>query len=216
MKLFKKKCRFERSLAILSEKGFTEEYAASLKAELAEAERGQDIAKGKSFLANAQLILGNITDAYQTFEEIDLKKLEPRLQGNLFSNMVFADFVRDNFKRAEELYRSRNAEILGEHSDASKRSLAIHEHIKGRYETAVEILVNMMDSECRFLDICMVKSMLRLDMYEKAADFSAFFNRYNGCGELTVEVNKLRNKIVSGLPPKRKAEYIKSSDVPRI
>lgn len=211
MKLFKKKCRFERSLAILSEKGFTEEYAASLKSELAEAEREQDIAKGKSFLANAQLILGNITDAYQTFEEIDLKKLEPRLRGNLFSNMVFADFVRDDFKRAEKLYQSHNAEILGEHSDASRRSLAIHEHIKGRYETAVEILVNMMDSECRFLDICMVKSMLRLDMYEKAADFSAFFSRYNGCGELAAEVNKLRNKIVSGLPPKRKADYIKNS-----
>ena len=57
MKLFKKKCRFEKSLAILSEKGFTEEYAESLKTEISEAEREQDIAKGKSFLANALLIL---------------------------------------------------------------------------------------------------------------------------------------------------------------
>ena len=211
MKLFKKKCRFERSLAILSEKGFTAEYAESLRSELSKAEREQDIAKGKSFLANALLILGNITEAYQTFEEINIKKLEPRLLGNLVSNMVFADFVQDRFKRAENLYQTFNAAILGEHSDASKRSLAIHEHIKGRYENSVEILVNMMDSECRFLDICMVKSMLRLDMFEQAADFSAYFSRYSGCGELGEEVKKLKNKIIGGLPPKKKAEYIKNS-----
>lgn len=209
MKLFKKKCRFEKSLLILSEKGFSREYAESLKSELSEAERAQDIAKGKSFLANALLILGNITEAYTVFEETDLKKLEPNLVGNLVSNMVFADFVQDKFKRAEELYQTHNSAILGEHSDTSKRSLAIHEHIKGRYETAIEILVNMMDSECRFLDICMVKSMLRLDMFERAADFSACFNRYKDCGELAEEVNKLKNKIIGGLPPKRKAEYIK-------
>lgn len=140
-----------------------------------------------------------------------MKKLEPYLVGNLVSNMVFADFVRDNFKRAEELYKIYNASILGEHSDASKRSLAIHEHIKGRYENSVEILVNMMDSECRFLDICMVKSMLRLDMFEQAADFSAYFSRYSSCGELAEEVKKLRKKIIGGLPPKKKAEYIKNS-----
>ena len=93
-KIFKKKCRFEKSLLILSEKGFSEEYAESLKAELAAAERKQDIAKGKSFLANALLILGSINEAYQTFEEIDLKKLEPHLVGNLVSNMIFADLDR--------------------------------------------------------------------------------------------------------------------------
>ncbi|MDE7279787.1 MAG: hypothetical protein K2N26_08705 [Oscillospiraceae bacterium] len=211
MKLFKKKCRFEKSLTILSEKGFTAEYAQSLRDELAEAERKQDIAKGKSFLANALLILGNISEAYQTFEDINMKYLEPHLIGNLVSNMVFADFVRNKFKRAEELYQAYNAAILGEHSDASKRSLAIHEHIKGRYENSVEILVNMMGSECRFLDICMVKSMLRLDMFEQAADFSAYFSRYSSCGELGEEVKILKNKIISGLSPQKKAEYIKNS-----
>ncbi|MCM1024368.1 MAG: hypothetical protein NC395_09975 [Prevotella sp.] len=211
MKLFKKKCRFEKSLAVLSEKGFIDEYAASLKAELAEAERPQDIARGKSFLANAQLILGDLTEAYGTFEEIDMKKLEPYLVGNLVSNMIFVCFVQDKFKLAEELYQTYNAAVLREHSDASKRSLAIHEHIKGRYEVSVEIYVNMMGSECRFLDICMVKSMLRLDMFEQAADFSLFFDRYSGCGELAAEVKKLKDKIIGGLPPKRKADYIKKS-----
>lgn len=209
MMLWKKKSRFERSLKILAEKGFTAEYADSLRAEIGEAKRAQDIAKGKSFLANALLILGNLTEAYAVFEDINMKKLEPHLRGNLVSNMVFLKFVQDDFKAAEELYRTYNAEILGEHSDAAKRSLAIHEHIKGRYENSVEIFAKMMDSECRFLDICMVKSMLRLDMYERAADFSLYFKRYDSCGELAEEVKKLRKKIIGGLPPKVKAEYIK-------
>lgn len=191
MKLWRKKCRFEKSLKILSEKGFTREYADSLKSELAEAERAQDIAKGKSFLANALLILGDLSEAYAVFEDIDMKKLEPHLRGNLVSNMVFLKFVEDDFKSAEELYRTYNAAILGEHSDASKRSLAIHQHIMGRYETAVEILAKMLESECRFLDICMVKSMLRLDMYERAADFKVLLKRYEGCGELGKQVGKL-------------------------
>lgn len=213
MKIFKKKCRFEKSLQILSEKGFTAEYADSLKDELSEAEREQDIAKGKSFLANALLILGNLSEAYAVFEEISMKKLEPYLQGNLVSNMIFLRFMQNDFKSAEELYRTYNAAVLGEHSDASKRSLAIHEHINGRYEVAVEIFAKMMTSECRFLDICMVKSLLRLDMYERAAEFSSCFGRYADCGELGAEVKKLRRKIIDGLPPEVKAEYIKKTAV---
>ncbi len=209
MKLWKKKCRFEKSLKILAESGFTAEYAESLRSELAEAEREVDIAKGKSFLANALLILGELSEAFSVFSEINMKKLEPYLHGNLVGNMVFLKFVQDDFKTAEQLYRDYNAEILGEHGDVSKRSLAIHEHIQGRYETSVEILAKMMNSECRFLDICMVKSMLRLDMYERAADFSAYFKRYENCGELAEEISKLRKKIMNGLSPKAKAEYAK-------
>ncbi len=211
MKLWKKRCRFEKSLTILSEKGFTAEYAESLKAELSDAERAEDIAKGKSFLANALLILGDLTGAFAVFEEIDMKKLEPHLRGNLVSNMVFLKFVQDDFKTAEELYQTYNAEILGEHSDAAKRSLAIHEHINRRYETAVEIFIKMMGSECRFLDICIVKSMLRLDMFEQAADFSAYFKRYEACGELADEVNKLQKKVSSGLSHNGKAVHKKNS-----
>lgn len=195
MKLWKKKHSFERSLKILAEKGFTREYADSLRNELAEAERPRDAAKGKSFLANALLILGDLSEAYAVFEDIDMKKLEPHLVGNLVSNMIFLKFAQDDFTAAEELYQTYNAAVLGEHSEASKRSLAIHEHIKGRYETSVEILAKMLESECRFLDICMVKSMLRLDMYERAADFKVLLRRYEGCGELGRQVDKLMRKM---------------------
>ena len=211
MIFFKKKCRFEKALAILGESGFTREYAEMLKTEIAEAERPQDIAKGKSFLVNALIILGDLTEAYQVFETINMKKLDANLHGNLVSNVIFSLFVQNKFKLADELYVEYNAAVLNEHSDTSSRSLAIHQHINGNYEAAIEILLNMMESECRFLDICMVKAMLRLDMYERASEFSKFFDRYEGCNELTKEIHKLKNRIFDGLSPKQKTKYIKNN-----
>ncbi len=211
MMFLKKKCRFEKALSILSKSGFTREYTEMLKTELAEAERPQDIAKGQSFLINALIIQGDLTEAYQTFEKINLKKLDAHLHGNLVSNVIFCLFVQNKFKAADEMYVKYNVAVLNEHSDASRRSLAIHQHIKGNYEAAIEILLNMMESECRFLDICMVKAMLRLDMYERAAEFTKCFDRYENCGELTKEIHKLKNKVFEGLPPKLKTQYIKNN-----
>lgn len=207
MSFFKKKCKFSKALEILAKEGFTENYAETLREELAEAERPQDIARGKSFLANALLILGNLTEAYSVFEEIDIKKLEHYLRGNLVSNMIFCKFVLDDFAAADELYKKYNSEVLGERGEVMKRSLAIHQHIQGRYEVAVEIFVKMLDGDCRFLDICMVKTLLRLNMYERAKEFTAGFDRYKDCGELTAETEKLQKKISAGLNlPKKKGE----------
>ena len=199
----KKRCDFRKALAVLAKQGFTDEYVDMLKAEIAEAERPKDIAKGKSFLANALLIRGRLREAFSVFEEIEIKRLEWHLRGNLVSNMIFCKFVQDDFKTAEELYRNYNDVVLGEPTDAMKRSLAIHEHINGRYEVSVEIYVKMLDSECRFLDICMVKSLLRLDMFERADDFTVAFDRYDDCWELTAEVRKLKNKISDGINKKK-------------
>lgn len=195
MNLFKKKCNFKKSLEFLAKNGFTDEYAEFLKSEIAEAERPKDIAKGKSFLANALLIRGRLTEAYAEFESIDMKKLERYLQGNLVSNMIFCKFVQDDFKTADFLYKEYNDVVLGEHTDAMKRSLAIHEHISGRYENSVEIYVKMMGSECRFLDICMVKALLRLDLFERAKEFTIGFERYENCNEISTETAKLQKKI---------------------
>lgn len=207
MIFFKKKCKFSKALEVLAKEGFTENYAEILKAELAEAERPKDIAKGKSFLANALMILGNLNEAYTVFEEIDMKKLESHLRGNLVGNMIFCKFIRDDFAAAEELYQKYNSEVLGDHGEVMKRSLGIHQHIQGRYEVAVEIFIKMMNGSCRFLDICMVKTLLRLNMYERAREFTESFERYKDCGELGEEVEKLQKKISAGLSlPKKKGK----------
>lgn len=195
MSLFKKRTNFPEAADVLAKEGFTDNYIDVLKSELEKAERQQDIARGKSFLANALLIRGRLTEAYAAFEEIDLKKLERHLHGNLISNMIFCKFVQDDFKDAEELYQTYNAAVLGERTEAMKRSLAIHEHIMGRYEVAVEIIAKMGDSSCRFTDICMVKSLLRLDMIKQAEDFALKFDQYKNCNELSKEVGKLKKKI---------------------
>ena len=204
MSIFKKKCSFKKSLELLGKNGFTDEYAEMLKLEIAEAERPKDIAKGKSFLANALLIRGRLTEAYAEFESIDMKKLERYLQGNLVSNMIFCKFVQDDFKTADFLYKEYNEAVLGEHTDAMKRSLAIHEHISGRYENSVEIYVKMIGSDCRFLDICMVKALLRLDLFERANEFTIGFERYKNCNELSIEAAKLQKKINENVGPKKK------------
>ena len=195
MSIFKKRTRFPHAAEVLAAEGFTDNYIDVLKEELKTAEHPQDIARGKSFLANALLIRGRLTEAFEAFQEINLKKLERHLQGNLVSNMIFCKFVQNKFKEAEELYQTYNAMVLGERTEAMKRSLAIHEHIQGRYEVAVEIIAKMGDSSCRFIDICMVKSLLRLDMFSQAEDYSLKFGEYKNCNELSVEVGKLKKKI---------------------
>lgn len=207
MIFFKKKCKFRKALEILAKEGFTENYAETLKTELAEAERPKDIAKGKSFLANALLILGKLNEAYAVFDEINMKKLESHLRGNLVSNMIFCKFILDDFAAAEELYQKYNAEVLSDSGEVMKRSLGIHQHIQGRYEVAVEIFIKMLDGSCRFLDICMVKTLLRLNMYERAREFAAGFDRYKSCGELGEAAEKLQKKISAGLSlPKKKGK----------
>lgn len=192
---FKKRTNFPEAAEVLAKEGFTDNYIDVLKGELEKAERPQDIARGKNFLANALLIRGRLTESYAVFEEINIKQLEKHLRGNLISNMIFCKFVQDKFKAAEELYQTYNAVVLGESSEVMKRSLAIHEHIMGRYEVAVEIIAKMGDSSCRFLDICMVKALLRLDMFAQAEDFSLRFDQYKDCNELSKEVGKLKKKI---------------------
>ncbi len=195
MSIFKKRTSFPEATKVLANEGFTDNYIEILKTSLEKAEHPQDIARGKSYLANALLIRGRLTEAYEVFQEIELKKLEPHLRGTLISNMIFCKFVQNDFKTAEELYQTYNAIVLGEHTEIMKRSLAIHEHIKGRYENSVEIIVKMGESQCRFIDICMVKSLLRLDMYEQAKEFSKNFESYKDCHELSAEVAKLKKKI---------------------
>ena len=195
MSLFKKRTNFRQAAEILATEGFTKNYTDMLKKELETAEHRRDIAKGRNYLANALLIQGDLTEAYSVFEEIELKYLDKDLHGNLISNMIFCKFVQNDFKTADELYKTYNAAVLGEHTESMKRSLAIHEHIKGRYENAVEIIVKMGNSPCRFIDICIVKSLLRLDMYSRAEEFAVGFGKYDNCGELTKEVNKLKKKI---------------------
>lgn len=208
----RKKRPFGESAKFLADGGFTEEYIEMLRGELAEIKKPADIAMGRNYLINALIITGALTEAYDIFLQLErddlLKKLDKSLQPNLLHNVIFSLFARDKFKEAERLYKEYNAIVLHEHTDTMKRTLAIHECISGRYENAVTVLAKLLDSNCRFLDFCLVKTALKLDMFERAAELAGNFDSYRG--ELGDEAKKLKAKIFQGLSPKKKTAAIKN------
>lgn len=214
MIFFKKKSSpFKESGAILSEEGFSDRYIEKLRQETAEVKNKTEIAQGENFIVNALILRGKLTEAYDEFrrcEEEDIwKKLDRNLYPNLLHNVIFSLFIRDKFKDAERIYKDYNEIVLKDRSDGMKRTLALHECMNERYENAVTVLAKLMDSECRFLDLCIVKTVLKLDMYDRAMELSADFGKYDGRGELEAEAKKLKKKIFDGISPKNKVKMVK-------
>ena len=209
----KKKRLFKESAEILAQEGFSDNYISKLKEEVSQLKKPADIAKGNSYIINGLIVKGDLTEACEAFVKCEaegsLEKLDKLLYPNLLQNLIFAFFARDKFKEAERLYKEYNDKVLSEHTDAMKRTLAIHECINERYENAVTVLAKILDSDCRFVDFCLVKTVLKLDMYERARELSAGFDEYNGKNELEKEASKLKKKIFDGLSPKDKVKMIK-------
>ena len=208
-----KRSPFRESGAILSEEGFSDRYIEKLRMETAVLKNKTEFAQGKNFIVNALIHRGRLTEAYEEFircEEEDVwKKLDRNLYPNLLHNVIFSLFIRDKFKEAERLYKDYNEFVLKDKSDGMKRTLALHECMNGRYENAVTVLAKLMESECRFLDLCIVKTVLKLDMYERAMELSADFGKYDGREELEFEAQKLKKKIFDGISPKNKVKMVK-------
>ncbi|MCD7730961.1 MAG: hypothetical protein LUI05_05635 [Oscillospiraceae bacterium] len=213
MSLFKRKSPFARSAAVLSEEGFSDNYIETLKNDIEPLKKNKDISKGQSYLINALIIRGRLSDACGIYTQCEndgiFSKLDKELYPNLLQNVMFAYFIRDKFKDSERIYKEYNHIVLADSSDSMKRSLAIHECINERYENAVTILAKIMDSDCRFLDLCLVKTVLKLDMYDRAAELSADFDSYKGRGELEQAAQKLRKKIFEGASAAKKVKMIK-------
>lgn len=209
----KKKRLFKESAEILAQEGFSDNYISKLKEEVSQLKKPADIAKGSSYIINGLIVKGDLTEACETFVKCEaegsLEKLDKLLYPNLLQNLIFAFFARDKFKEAERLYKEYNDKVLSEHTTSMKRTLAIHECINERYENAVTVLAKILDSDCRFVDLCLVKTVLKLDMYERARELSAGFDEYNGKNELEKEALKLKKKIFDGLSPKDKVKMIK-------
>lgn len=212
MGLFNKKPpAFEVSAKLLAQKGFCDDYIDALKEDISKAEKPRDINKGKSYLCNALIICGRLSESFDVFNEVDLNTLDSILAPNLVQNMIFSFFVQNKFSDADELYYKHNRLVLHDHTDSMRRTLAIHEHIQGRYENSITILAKMLESDCRFLDICLIKSMLKLDMYEAASEIGSSLNAYDGLSELGKESMKLKRKILNALDGSRIKHVHKSN-----
>ena len=214
MSLFgQKKSPFRESAAILAEEGFTDRYIGKLKEELQTLKKPADTAKGQSFLINGMIIKGDLTEAYSLFERCEsgkiFAKLDKNLYPNLLHNVIFSLYIRDKFSAAERLYKEYNEIILSEHTNSMRRTLALHECMNKRFENAVTVLVKLLDSDCRFVDLCIVKAVLALEMFDRAEELSANFNAYDGKNELEKEARQLKKRIFAGLSPDKKVKMIK-------
>lgn len=213
MGLFSKKSPFTQSAAVLADNGFSDEYIEALKKDIEPLKKPKDIAKGQSYLINALIILGRLEEGCELYHKCDdeklFDKLDKMLYPNLLHNVIFAYFIRNKYKDADNIYKEKNEVVLSDSSDTMKRSLAIHECINGRYENAVTVLAKLLDSDCRFIDLCIVKAVLKLDMYERANELSVAFGEYKGKNELETEAQKLKKKIFDGLSPKEKVKAVK-------
>lgn len=213
MGLFKKSSPFKSSAAVLADNGFTDEYIEALKKDIEPLKKPKDIAKGQSYLINALIITGRLDEGcslYKKFSEENLfDKLDKLLYPNLLHNVMFAYFIRNKYKEADSIYKEKNEVVLRDTSDTMKRSLALHECMNGRYENAVTVLAKLLDSDCRFIDLCIVKTVLKLDMFSRAEELSANFGQYKGKNELEAEAQKLKKKIFDGLSPKEKVKAVK-------
>lgn len=213
MGLFKKSSPFKNSAAVLADNGFTDVYIEALKKDIEPLKKPKDIAKGQSYLINALIIAGRLEEGcslYKKYSEENLfDKLDKTLYPNLLHNVIFAYFIRNKYKEAETIYKEKNEFVLKDTSDTMKRSLALHECMNGRYENAVTVLAKLLDSDCRFVDLCIVKTVLKLDMFSRANELSANFDEYKGRNELEAEAQKLKKKIFDGLSPKEKVKAVK-------
>lgn len=213
MGLFKKSSPFKNSAAVLADNGFTDVYIEVLKKDIEPLKNPKDIAKGQSYLINALIIAGRLEEGcslYKKYSEENLfDKLDKTLYPNLLHNVIFAYFIRNKYKEAETIYKEKNEFVLKDTSDTMKRSLALHECMNGRYENAVTVLAKLLDSDCRFIDLCIVKTVLKLDMFSRANELSANFGEYKGRNELEAEAQKLKKKIFDGLSPKEKVKAVK-------
>lgn len=213
MGLFKKSSPFKNSATVLADNGFTDVYIEALKKDIEPLKKPKDIAKGQSYLINALIIAGRLEEGcslYKKYSEENLfDKLDKTLYPNLLHNVIFAYFIRNKYKEAETIYKEKNEFVLKDTSDTMKRSLALHECMNERYENAVTVLAKLLDSDCRFVDLCIVKTVLKLDMFSRANELSANFGEYKGRNELEAEAQKLKKKIFDGLSPKEKVKAVK-------
>lgn len=193
---------FADSAVYLAEHGYDDEYMRLLGAERESAANPKEQAEGMALMAQGLMFRGQLRDALKAFEETDISKLN-RSVGHVFvNNYIFCLFLLNKPERIRAIYEEQNKLALSEGSLFMRRTIGIKEYIEKRYENAVTVFVKLLsepDPRCTLMaDICIVRTMLKLDMKDRAAEIAELgFGRYLGKGDITAEVNRLRLAISS-------------------
>lgn len=188
------------SATYLAEHGYNDEYMRLLSEECLAAKNDRDRAEGNALTAQALMYRGQLKDALASYESTEIRKLPSYLNSVFVNNYIMCLFILGKKERILDIYEEYNSIALADSSLVMRRTIGIKEYIDKRYENAVTVFIKLVaepDPRVTLMaDICLVKSMLALDMNERAKEIAQLgFSRYTGKGDITAEVKKLEMKI---------------------
>ncbi|MGN0666038.1 MAG: hypothetical protein ACI4KF_05880 [Huintestinicola sp.] len=204
--LLSSKGHYNGSVKILAEEGYSDRYMECLEKELSTASKKKDIAEGKAFFAQALLFRGELKKAEKAFADVDSSELPKHVDSVFFNNYIVCLFLmggEGHMKQISQIYDEHNHTLLSDPTLVMRRTVGIHEFIEKRYENAVTVFIKLLsepDSRLTlYADICLVKTLLALDMYERAKEIAdAGFPRYKKTGEISEEIRRLNTRINAG------------------
>ena len=191
----------------LAEHGYDDRYIEILD-ELIQGAGKKKAAEGMALKAQGLLFKGDLEKAAEVFAQTDARAVPKDIASLFVNNYILCLFLSDKFSDIRRVYEEYNDIALSGDSLQMRRTVVINEHINDRYENAVTVFVKLLsypDPRATLMaDICIVKSLLRLDMTARAKEISdKSFGRYDAHGDITKQVNKLRSKITAPKNKKR-------------
>lgn len=213
---FKKKRNIYKDIVnILAAQGYSDEYLSALKAAMENAKTPVEIAEGQNMLGTALLFRGELDEAYNVFSQTDDEKLPKLIKQSFAANYQLCLFLLNKFREAEELFVRLNRELLGENNLLMRRSMGIHQFIAGNYDAALTIFLKAYKDSRRLeqndnarnsslLGFCLVRTLLKLDMYEGAADYLSALSPISDKGQLGVLCGKMKRTVADKTANKNK------------
>lgn len=213
---FKKKTNIYKDIVnILAAQGYSDEYISALKAAMEKAKTPAEISEGQSMLGTALLFRGELDGAYEVFSQVDDEKLPKLLKQSFAANYLLVLFLLNKFREADELFVRLNKELLDEHTILMRRSMGIHQFIAGNYDAALTIFlkaykdskkIEQSDSSrnSSILGFCLIRTLLKLDMYEGAADYLPALSPISDKGQLGVLCGKMKKTVADKVANKNK------------
>ncbi len=193
---------YAESAIYLAEHGYDAEYMRMLSNELGTAKNAREEAEGQALTAQAYMYRGELKTALEWYDKVHVDKLAKHIDSVFVNNFILCLFLMKKMQRASEIYVVYNKQALAENTLVMRRTIGIKEYIEKRYENAVTVFIKLIDQPdprvTLMADICLVRSLLELDMKDRAAEIAELgFGRYVAMGDITAEVNRLKLKIQS-------------------
>lgn len=214
----RKKNHYAHTAEILVREGYSDSYMTALDDALKTASKASDIAEGCCYIACAHLFRGELDRAYDRFLEINKKSLPDIICQSYAANYLLCLYLLNKFREADELYEDCNNILLEDNNLMMRRSVGIHQFIRGNFDAALTVFIKagkeagkLQDASASMLmlDICIVRTLVQLDMYPQAVDYCSAFSRYDNLDKLGDIVRKLKKNVFDNLSNEKKVKMIK-------